>query len=99
MQMFVQTEKTIVEVSKIAHIDASSEARVVVHFEGGTMLELPAHEAAQLLDGIGELARRNLLVAHRCRDPEKPSAPPAPPAPAVETIGARTRRKRGALTS
>ena len=64
-QTFVQTDRHVIDVSKIAYVETYHRASVTVHFSDGAKLSLPRVEAATLLDAIAGLARQGHCRAIR----------------------------------
>ena len=65
MQVFVQTDRYVVDVSKIAFIETFRRTGVTLHFSDGVKLTLPRDEAKALLDEIVAMAARKICIAIR----------------------------------
>lgn len=68
MPMFVQTDRHVIDVSKIVFMEVPARGQVVAHFTHGKQLTLSRVDAEQLMDGIHKLGCQRLLATHRSTD-------------------------------
>jgi hypothetical protein len=57
VQIFIQTDGEIIDVSKITHMKIGAGDRLTVFFAGGTKTALKSENAARLLESIHGLSR------------------------------------------
>ena len=67
MQVFVQTDRHVVDVSKVAFIETFRRTGVTFHFSDGVKLTLPRDEAKAVLDEIVAMAVRKVCIAIRAK--------------------------------
>jgi hypothetical protein len=72
MSMFVQTDKHVIDVSKITHIRINEKSTTTVFFRGEGSLRLDRPEAELLMEGIRMLSEKKLLAAYRATLPAPP---------------------------
>lgn len=65
MQLFVQTDRHVIDVSKIAFVETFHRETVVVRFVDGAKLILSRGEGGVLLDLIALLAAKKAVLAVR----------------------------------
>lgn len=65
MQIFVQTDRRIIDLSKVTFMDVLPGDALIVRFNDGSALLLPNGEGAAFLDGVSYLSKQKVVVAVR----------------------------------